>query len=83
MRAWGWLPGALLAGRGPAGGARPPARRPCAAAARLRFAAPLSHRAGPPFLGEKSHTGYISAINRINNNTGVGAALYQSRGHAC
>ena len=31
--------------------------------------------AGPPFLGEKSHTGYISAINRIGDNTGVRRAL--------
>lgn len=27
--------------------------------------------AGPPFLGEKSHTGFISAINRLSDNTGV------------
>ncbi|PSC72574.1 Secretory carrier-associated membrane 1 [Micractinium conductrix] len=31
---------------------------------------------GPPFLAEKSHTGYISAINRMNDNTGVGIVYF-------
>lgn len=36
--------------------------------------------AGPPFLGEKSHTGYISAINRIGDNTGVGVMYFIGAG---
>ncbi|KAL4447315.1 hypothetical protein ABPG77_007348 [Micractinium sp. CCAP 211/92] len=35
---------------------------------------------GPPFLGEKSHTGYISAINRISDNTGVGVMYFIGAG---
>lgn len=35
---------------------------------------------GPPFLGEKSHTGYISAINRLGDNTGVGIIYFIGAG---
>lgn len=44
--------------------------------------------AGPPFLGEKSHTGFISAINRLSDNTGVswgvgGVVIAAADAHAC